>query len=788
MKGVRIKKIVGIIATGLMAAPSLSISLAIADDASSTGQHFFENQIIDPIELERREECCKSCENQQDVPTLANGGDGRQGTSASAQHKVHSLGWDAESFAQSADYHNNDQRVVRILTWAESKPALQEYADLYRKFYPDAPTVIIVDVPSLKELDYEVSSELRLDSTVFDGFVVPPLMMGEMLRPRDGQALAIWSEEEMFSPTPQQQEEKSLFGNLLPYYRYNVATYGGRLRGLPILAGSQALLLFRKDYLDALKLPTPKTWEDWTIIASAFSDQKNSLSGIGSDESDRTVYGACLGMLNEAGCRRRNSQGGRLCKSQTMTYLGMMMASMTQYTGNSTGYMLGMDSASSNGLDPLFQPTLERILKWMEQQIENSTPRSLTEDSFDSMKNFREGRCALTISVDHDSELLKDHKIGFVPLPGSHQVLDRSDTAAPPDSMTNCSATCSGNCRKQGFSARCPYGKDFGNWGRVNQVPFGAIDATVGTVSALVSRDRQEQAKKFFKFVLASDVIQDDTGVGESSYSRTRQPLTYSELEKFDVSNYKEVMKSLTSSPNAAIPFRVPNAFNLLSDLDDRIYDYLADGDYSNDSREKVGRTAERSWNAMISMYDFRGPYKRQPTSMIYELSMGVHVPMPSSDLYIGWVARGIMWILACLSCLGSMFSALWVWTYQQERVIRGMLNLTLFHGLPNATHDFLLIRLILVRRAQSYSYSVLIYCFSFRERSIASQPVFLYLICAGTFVMATSVFTFGIEDDIASDEISSVACMANYWLYALGFTAVISAVFSKMWMLGKVS
>jgi len=273
----------------------------------------------------------------------------------------------------------------------------------------------------------------------------------------------------------------------------------------------------------------------------------------------------------------------------------------------------------------------------------------------------------------------------------------------------------------------------------VNQVPFGAVDATVGTVSALVSRDRQEQAKKFFKFVLASNVSQVDTGVGESSYNRTRQPLTYSELEKFDVSNYKEVMKSLTSSPNAAIPFRVPNAFNLLSDLDDRIYDYLADGDYSNDRREKVARTAERSWNAMISMYDFRGPYKRQPTSKIYELSMGVHVPMPSSDLYIGWVARGIMWILACLSCLGSMFSALWVWTYQQERVIR------------------------------------------------ASQPVFLYLICAGTFVMATSVFTFGIEDDIASDEISSAACMANYWLYALGFTAVISAVFSKMWMLGKV-
>lgn len=75
-----------------------------------------------------------------------------------------------------------------------------------------------------------------------------------------------------------------------------------------------------------------------------------------------------------------------------------------------------------------------------------------------------------------------------------------------------------------------------------------------------------------------------------------------------------------------------------------------------------------------------------------------------------------------------------------------------------------------------------------FHTLSIASQPVFLYLICAGTFVMASSVFTLGIEDDIASDELTSVTCMASYWLYSLGFTAVISTLFSKMWMIGQVS
>ena len=53
---------------------------------------------------------------------------------------------------------------------------------------------------------------------------------------------------------------------------------------------------------------------------------------------------------------------------------------------------------------------------------------------------------------------------------------------------------------------------------------------------------------------------------------------------------------------------------------------------------------------------------------------------------------------------------------------------------------------------------------------------------------MASSVFTLGVEDDIASDEFISATCMASYWLFSLGFTAVISAMFAKMWMLGQVS
>ena len=53
----------------------------------------------------------------------------------------------------------------------------------------------------------------------------------------------------------------------------------------------------------------------------------------------------------------------------------------------------------------------------MENHIKNSGPGVLTDDSFDSMAQFRDGRCAWTVSVDHDEDLLRDDNIGFVPLP-----------------------------------------------------------------------------------------------------------------------------------------------------------------------------------------------------------------------------------------------------------------------------------------------------------------------------------------------------------------------------------
>jgi ABC-type glycerol-3-phosphate transport system substrate-binding protein len=551
------------------------------------------------------------------------------------------------------DEANESIQPIRILTWSHVHPTLQAYVDLYHKTFPQESHIQVVAVPSLADLNVEIQFDLgrNIESSsssssssssniggLYDGFVVPPILMGSMYGVR---GLASWTSTELAS-----SQKQAMMDDLLPYYRYQVATYDGAVRGLPLFAGSQMLLLFRKDYLDAKKLPTPKTWSDWIRIAAAIHNEPLA--------DGKQIYGSCLGRLSEEGCRKRMdvdaSSPKNACNSQSMSYLGMMLASMTQVRGNSTGWILDANETSPSSLDPLFQPTLELILVLMEQQIKYGAPDELIQDSSFNLKLFQEGRCALTITADHNKDLLNDDTVGFVILPGSHQYLVRTD-----EEMIDCTAT------------SCPYGMDVELWGRVNYVPFGATDATVGTVSALVSQSRQEQAKKFFEFVLSNSDLDTST--------LREQPLKYSELEKTNIPGYKAMVKSLTTNANAAIPFRAPNAFDLFSELDNKVYEYLVEGNYTDYNRRRLGQSVDKSWQMMMQMYDARG--RGMPTAVVYQKSLDAFgSPEFSGEaLYIGKIPRIIGWSLAGITCLCSIGLAIWVWHYRHNRVIRGELN-----------------------------------------------------------------------------------------------------------------
>jgi ABC-type glycerol-3-phosphate transport system substrate-binding protein len=622
---------------------------------------------------------------------------------------------DSEGLASSKSTANvspqENVNSLRILTWTRAAPSLQTYADYYHENYPQEPSIQVKVVPSLQDLQKEIVFEFAQPHNseqptprLYDGFVVPPLLLGDMYQKQNGAGLAVWNKEDI---------DSFLWDKLLPYYRYQVAEYDGAIRSLPILGGSQMLLLFRKDYLDAMNMPTPKTWSDFVRIAAVMHNEPLLEIENGNSTSLQPIYGSCFGRMSLAACRKRDDLAvdqSALCQSESMTYLGMMLASMTQVQGHNTGWMLGLDEDIPSGLSPLFEPTIETILVLMEQQLKYGAPNELTEDAGMNLRLFDEGRCAMTVTANHKPDLLSQDNIGFVPLPGNHQYLDREI-----NEMVDCTET------------SCPYGREFDEWGQVNFAPFGSVYATVGAVSGFTSPTRQAHAKRFFHFVFSNQTQVNTTGLW------SQQPLTDLDLQESTIPGYNVVMSEVTGSENAATPFRVPNAFSTLSDLDNRVYSYLVEGDFSESRRQQVATFATRAWQNMIRMYDARG--LGMPTSMMYQKSIGSFEPEPSSDLYIGWVARGIGWGLGGLSCLVSLYLAFWVMRYRNERVIR------------------------------------------------ASQPIFLLMICFGTLVMASSIFPFGMEDDIASYQACTVSCMAGLWLFCIGFAITFSALFSKIYL-----
>jgi 7 transmembrane sweet-taste receptor of 3 GCPR len=66
-------------------------------------------------------------------------------------------------------------------------------------------------------------------------------------------------------------------------------------------------------------------------------------------------------------------------------------------------------------------------------------------------------------------------------------------------------------------------------------------------------------------------------------------------------------------------------------------------------------------------------------------------------------------------------------------------------------------------------------------------QPIFLVAICIGVCIMGLTIVPLSIDDGIASDQGSDMACTAIPWLFSMGFTLSQSALFSKLWRINKL-
>eukprot|EP00977_Amphora_coffeiformis_P000955 scaffold202_cov180-Amphora_coffeaeformis.AAC.7 len=68
-----------------------------------------------------------------------------------------------------------------------------------------------------------------------------------------------------------------------------------------------------------------------------------------------------------------------------------------------------------------------------------------------------------------------------------------------------------------------------------------------------------------------------------------------------------------------------------------------------------------------------------------------------------------------------------------------------------------------------------------------ASQPIFLYIICFGTLVFASSIIIMGLDDENHSNATLDRACTSLPWLYNIGFVLIFSALFSKTWRINRL-
>ena len=171
---------------------------------------------------------------------------------------------------------------IRIVTSSHVAPTLQIYVNIFNQLNNNniddnevAPPIRLSIRSSFRDLDFEAKFDTKVQSGLYDGYVIPPMMIGDIYEYH-----GLVSLDERFQST-------SFWDDLLPYYKNHVATYNGHIRSVPLFSGNQMLLLFRKDYLDALNMPTPKTWSEFTRVAATLHNQPLGVDG-------EPIYGVCL--------------------------------------------------------------------------------------------------------------------------------------------------------------------------------------------------------------------------------------------------------------------------------------------------------------------------------------------------------------------------------------------------------------------------------------------------------------------------------------------------------------
>lgn len=359
--------------------------------------------------------------------------------------------------------------------------------------------------------------------------------------------------------------------------------------------------------------------------------------------------------------------------------------------------------------------------------------------------HMNEGRCAMTYmwgdlfrrSNAQDS-ILHD-KLGIAPTPGSEMVLNRATGKLE-------------KCTRE----LCPYAKYYDDIGLVNSAPYAANGGWGAAISGNTSPEKQAALADFFLWAASRDqsdqyVIPNSTLPwyeinGQDPWRKSQLDVDKWVAQGFDRDLSKQYVESILTnlvSKNVAVEARFPKAGEIMSVLDRVVHDYLLrvhEGEIEESDkpaeRLRTAQTLTDQWNQIIAKYDARGD-TIAPILEIYQRLRGVFVPNEQKN-HLGGV-RYVGVALMVIILWSSIGAGVWIALRRKETVVK------------------------------------------------VSQPLFLGLICLGTFTMGSSIFFMGIDDEIASQEQCTIACMATPWFFAIGFTICFSALFSKIWRLNRL-
>jgi multiple sugar transport system substrate-binding protein len=367
--------------------------------------------------------------------------------------------------------------------------------------------------------------------------------------------------------------------DVAPFFREYVATYGGRVYGVPI-DGDFVMVYYRTDLLDQDGVSPPATWDEYLEIARQYHGQ--DLDGDGSPD-----YGSCLPKAR-AGVGTWHFNG--------------VFTSFVQTEGTSQGAFFG------DNMTPLVNnEAMGAALDFWMASTEVGPPDEINLDQQAARDMFVAGRCALAIdwgdmgvlAIDPATSKVID-KVGATMMPGSPSVLDReTGTLVPCD------------------ESLCPHAID-----GINRAPFGAFGGWAGVINAAADERTRDAAYSFITYVSAPERSNRDVTVGvtgmnpyRTSQLESLQPWLDSGFSEAAAESYLGAIEESLASPNFVLDLRVAQANQYTNVLQDQAIAQFLAGELT---KEQAMQQIFDAWEELTNQIG------RESQAEAYAASLGV--------------------------------------------------------------------------------------------------------------------------------------------------------------------